>query len=314
MSSSPLKKFSGAARPSLRKRHSIQGSKKALYWMSLPALSLYVFLFLIPVLNNLRYALTKWDGIEEPEFVGFRNFTNLLTNDDLFYKTLGNNLEFTFLVVLFQTIFALLFAVYLVNNSKTNIALRTLYFFPTILSSVSVGMIWLFLYDPNFGALNLFFNKVGLNVFALNWLGDEKSALYAIAFTQVWFHTGQMMVVYIAGLQQIPKELYEAAEVDGASRWKQFRNVTWPMAMPTTLVVMAYTTIQSFRAFDLIMVMTNSTAGPNNSTNIFSTLIYLTLFNELRLGYAAAQTIFMVIVMILITWLQRQTFGKRYEK
>jgi raffinose/stachyose/melibiose transport system permease protein len=210
--------------------------------------------------------------------------------------------------------FALLFAVYLVNNSKVNIALRTLYFFPTILSSVSVGMIWLFLYDPNFGALNLFFNKLGLNSFALNWLGDEKSALYAIAFTQVWFHTGQMMVVYIAGLQQIPKELYEAAEVDGASRWKQFRNVTWPMAMPTTLVVMAYTTIQSFRAFDLIMVMTNSTAGPNNSTNIFSTLIYLTLFNELRLGYAAAQTIFMVIVMILITWLQRQTFGKRYEK
>ena len=175
-------------------------------------------------------------------------------------------------------------------------------------------MIWLFLYDPNFGAINLFFNKVGLPSFALNWLGSESSALYAIAFTQVWFHTGQMMVVYIAGLQQIPKELYEAAEVDGASRWKQFTKVTWPMAMPTTIVVMAYTTIQSFRAFDLIMVMTNSTAGPDNSTNIFSTLIYLTLFNELRLGYAAAQTIFMVIVMILITWLQRQAFGKRYEK
>jgi raffinose/stachyose/melibiose transport system permease protein len=192
--------------------------------------------------------------------------------------------------------------------------LRTLYFFPTILSSVSVGMIWLFLYDPNFGALNLFFNKVGLNAFALNWLGSESSALYAIAFTQVWFHTGQMMVVYIAGLQQIPKELYEAAEVDGASRWKQFTKVTWPMAMPTTIVVMAYTTIQSFRAFDLIMVMTNSTAGPNNSTSIFSTLVYFTLFNELRLGYSAAQTIFMVITMVLITWLQRKGLGKRYER
>jgi raffinose/stachyose/melibiose transport system permease protein len=282
--------------------------------MGLPALLLFLGFYLYPALQNLQFATRRWDGITEPEFVGFRNFTNLLTNDDLFYKTLGNNLEFTFLVVIFQTMFALLFAVYLVNNSKTNIALRTLYFFPTILSSVSVGMIWLFLYDPNFGALNLFFNKVGLSSFALNWLGEENSALYAIAFTQVWFHTGQMMVVYIAGLQQIPKELYEAAEVDGASRWKQFRNVTWPMAMPTTLVVMAYTTIQSFRAFDLIMVMTNSTVGPNNSTNIFSTLIYLTLFNELRLGYAAAQTIFMVIVMVLITWLQRQAFGKRYEK
>jgi raffinose/stachyose/melibiose transport system permease protein len=282
--------------------------------MGAPALFLFLAFYLYPALQNLQFATRRWDGISEPEAVGFRNFTNLLTNDDLFYKTLGNNLEFTFLVVLFQTAFSLLFAIYLVNNSKVNVFLRTLYFFPTILSSVSVGMIWLFLYDPNFGAINLFLNKVGLQSFALNWLGSESIALYAIAFSQVWFHTGQMMVVYIAGLQQIPKELYEAAEVDGASRWKQFTSVTWPMAMPTTLVVMAYTTIQSFRAFDLIMVMTNSTAGPNNSTNIFSTLVYFTLFNELRLGYAAAQTIFMVITMLLITWIQRRTFGRRYEK
>jgi raffinose/stachyose/melibiose transport system permease protein len=282
--------------------------------MGAPALTLFLAFYLYPALQNLQFATRRWDGISEPENVGFRNFTNLLTNDDLFYKTLGNNIEFTFLVVLFQTTLALLFAVFLVKNTKTNIALRTLYFFPTILSSVSVGMIWLFLYDPNFGALNLFFNKVGLTSFALNWLGSESSALYAIAFTQVWFHTGQMMVVYIAGLQQIPKELYEAAEVDGASRWKQFTKITWPMALPTTLVVMAYTTIQSFRAFDLIMVMTNSTAGPNNSTSIFSTLVYFTLFNELRLGYAAAQTIFMVATMLLITWLQRRAFKGRYER
>ena len=282
--------------------------------MGAPALVLFLAFYLYPALQNLQFATRRWDGITEPENVGFRNFTNLLTNDDLFYKTLGNNIEFTFLVVLFQTSLALLFAVYLVKNTKTNIALRTLYFFPTILSSVSVGMIWLFLYDPNFGAINFFFTKVGLPSFALNWLGSESSALYAIAFTQVWFHTGQMMVVYIAGLQQIPKELYEAAEVDGASRWKQFTKITWPMAMPTTLVVMAYTTIQSFRAFDLIMVMTNSTAGPNNSTSIFSTLVYFTLFNELRLGYAAAQTIFMVATMLLITWLQRRAFKGRYEK
>jgi raffinose/stachyose/melibiose transport system permease protein len=282
--------------------------------MGAPALILFLAFYLYPALQNLQFATRRWDGITEPENVGFRNFTNLLTNDDLFYKTLGNNIEFTFLVVIFQTSLALLFAVYLVKNTKTNIALRTLYFFPTILSSVSVGMIWLFLYDPNFGAINLFFTKVGLPSFALNWLGSESSALYAIAFTQVWFHTGQMMVVYIAGLQQIPKELYEAAEVDGASRWKQFTKITWPMATPTTLVVMAYTTIQSFRAFDLIMVMTNSTAGPNNSTNIFSTLVYFTLFNELRLGYAAAQTIFMVATMLLITWLQRRAFKGRYEK
>jgi raffinose/stachyose/melibiose transport system permease protein len=282
--------------------------------MSAPALFLFLAFYLYPALQNIRLATLRWNGIEKAEQVGIRNFTNLLTNDDLFYKVLGNNLEFTFLVVLFQTSLSLIFAIYLTKNSKVNVFLRTLYFFPTILSSVSVGLIWLFLYDPNYGAINLFFSKIGLSSFALNWLGSESSALYAIAFSQVWFHTGQMMVVYIAGLQQIPKELYEAAEVDGASRWKQFTSVTWPMAIPTTLVVMAYTTIQSFRAFDLIMVMTNSTAGPNNATNIFSSLVYFTLFNELRLGYAAAQTIFMIITMLLITWLQRRTIGRSYSK
>ncbi|MFM7356730.1 MAG: carbohydrate ABC transporter permease [Actinomycetota bacterium] len=280
--------------------------------MGLPAAIIFTGFYFVPFIANLRYSLTRWDRITEPEFVGFRNFVNLLTNDDLFYKVLGNNLRFTFLVVLFQTLFSLIFAIFLVKNTKTNIALRTLFFFPTILSSVSVGMIWLFMYDPNFGAINLFFTRLGLEGFALNWLGSESSALYSITFTQVWFHTGQMMVIYIAGLQQIPQELYEAAEMDGASRWQQFRNVTWPMSIPTTIVVMAYTTIQSFRAFDLIFAMTQG--GPNNSSNIFAVLIYQTVFSELRIGYAATQSIFFIIVLVFVTLLQRKFLNSRYEK
>ena len=280
--------------------------------MGLPAAILFAGFYFVPFIANLRYSLTRWDRITEPEFVGLRNFINLLTNDDLFYKVLGNNLRFTFLVVIFQTLFSLIFALFLVKNSKANIALRTLFFFPTILSSVSVGMIWLFMYDPNFGAVNLFFTKIGLDGFALNWLGSETSALYAIAFTQVWFHTGQMMVIYIAGLQQIPQELYEAAEMDGASRWQQFKNVTWPMSIPTTIVVMAYTTIQSFRAFDLIFSMTQG--GPNNSSNIFAVLIYQTVFSELRIGYAATQSIFFILVLVFVTVLQRKFLNSRYEK
>ncbi len=280
--------------------------------MGLPAAILFGLFYFVPFIANLRYSLTKWDRISDPEYVGVSNFVNLLTNDDLFYKVLGNNLRFTFLVVLFQTLFSLIFALFLVKNTRANIALRTLFFFPTILSSVSVGMIWLFMYDPNFGAVNLFFTKLGLEGFALNWLGSEGSALYAIAFTQVWFHTGQMMVIYIAGLQQIPQELYESASMDGATRWQQFKNVTWPMSIPTTIVVMAYTTIQSFRAFDLIFSMTQG--GPNNSSNIFAVLIYQTVFSELRIGYAATQSIFFIIVLVLVTVLQRKFLNSRYEK
>ena len=281
--------------------------KKILIWMALPAFLIYAFLYLYPALSNLLYATQKWDGITTPEFTGFRNMQYLLTQDDLFRKALGNNLRFMFVVVILQTSFSLLFATFLLKNSKTNILLRIIYFFPTILSSVSVGIIWTFLYDPNYGSINAVIKAVGLGEYAPLWLGDEKLSLYSIALTQVWFHTGQMIVIYVAGLQQIPKELYEAAEMDGASRWQQFKGVTWPMALPTTAVVVAYTTIQTFRAFDLIFAMTGG--GPLYSSEILVTLIYNTAFVSQKFGYASAQSIVLVLLVLFITWLQRKTLS-----
>jgi raffinose/stachyose/melibiose transport system permease protein len=279
--------------------------KKVLLWMALPAFLIYAFLYLYPALSNLLYATQKWDGITTPEFTGLRNMQFLLTQDDLFRKALGNNLRFMLVVVILQTGFSLLFATFLLKNSKTNIALRILYFFPTILSSVSVGIIWTFLYDPNYGSINAVIKAIGLGEYAPLWLGDENLSLYSIALTQVWFHTGQMIVIYVAGLQQIPKELYEAAEMDGASRWQQFKGVTWPMALPTTAVVVAYTTIQTFRAFDLIFAMTGG--GPLYSSEILVTLIYNTAFISQKFGYASAQSIVLVVLVLFITWLQRKT-------
>ena len=256
--------------------------------MALPAFAVYASLYLYPALTNLLYATQRWDGITAPEFTGFRNITYLLTEDDLFRKALGNNLRFMLVVVIFQTGFALLFATFLLKNSKTNIFLRIVFFFPTILSSVSVGIIWTFLYDR-----------------APLWLGNESLTLYSIALTQVWFHTGQMIVIYVAGLQQIPKELYEAAEVDGATRWQQFKGITWPMALPTTAVVVAYTTIQTFKAFDLIFAMTGG--GPSYASEILVTQIYNTAFISQKFGYASAQSVVLVVLVLFITWLQRKT-------
>lgn len=280
--------------------------EKTLIWMVLPALLIYSFLYLYPALSNLLYATQKWDGITTPEFTGLRNMTFLLTQDDLFRKALNNNLRFMLVVVIFQTGFALLFATFLLKNSKTNVFLRVVFFFPTILSSVSVGIIWTFLYDPNYGSITSFFKALGLEAYAPLWLGNERITLYSIALTQVWFHTGQMIVIYVAGLQQIPKDLYEAAEVDGASRWQQFKGVTWPMALPTTAVVVAYTTIQTFKAFDLIFAMTGG--GPSYASEILVTQIYNTAFISQKFGYASAQSIVLVVLVLFITWLQRRTF------
>ena len=280
--------------------------EKTLIWMVLPALLIYSFLYLYPALSNLLYATQKWDGITTPEFTGLRNMTFLLTQDDLFRKALNNNLRFMLVVVIFQTGFALLFATFLLKNSKTNVFLRVVFFFPTILSSVSVGIIWTFLYDPNYGSITSFFKALCLEAYAPLWLGNERITLYSIALTQVWFHTGQMIVIYVAGLQQIPIDLYEAAEVDGASRWQQFKGVTWPMALPTTAVVVAYTTIQTFKAFDLIFAMTGG--GPSYASEILVTQIYNTAFISQKFGYASAQSIVLVVLVLFITWLQRRTF------
>src|SRR5699024_4034020 len=154
--------------------------------------------------------------------------------------------------LVFQTLFSLIFAMILLKNTKTNTFFRVLFFFPTILSSVSVAFIWTFVYDPNLGFLNPILEMVGLDILTQSWLGDQSIAIYSIAFVQIWFHTGQVMIIFIAGLQNIPKELYEAAIVDGASRWQKFTKVTWPLLKPTTTMVVAYITIQSFKAFDLL--------------------------------------------------------------
>lgn len=293
----------GKAAPARKSRR--KQEKRILMWMALPAFFVYALLYLYPALSNLLYATQKWDGITKPVFTGLHNITYLVSQDDLFKKALGNNLRFMLVVVIFQTAFALLFATFLLKNSKTNIFLRIVFFFPTILSSVSVGIIWTFLYDPNYGSITAFLKAIGMGEHAPLWLGNEKITLYSIALTQVWFHTGQMIVIYVAGLQQIPKELYEAADVDGATRWQQFKGVTWPMALPTTAVVVAYTTIQSFRAFDLIFAMTGG--GPSYASEILVTQIYNNAFISQKFGYASAESIILVALVLFITWLQRKT-------
>ncbi len=276
-----------------------------------PAVILYAIFFLLPGLNSLRLSVFEWNVLEfrPREFNGIDNYVRLATDDTIFRTSLGNNLELMLWVVLFQGGLSLLLALMLVKNTKTTVLLRAIYFFPTILSSVSVGLIWSFMFESNLGVINTALNRVGLSQLTTNWLGDEAIALYAIVITQVWFHTGQMMVIYVAGLQQIPAELYESARIDGANGFQIFRRVTWPLIIPTGFVVIAYTTIQSFRAFDLIYTMTSG--GPNYSTEILATRIYTTGLLEGRYGYAAAQSVFFMFTIAFITILQRRLLRTR---
>jgi raffinose/stachyose/melibiose transport system permease protein len=291
-------------RRSRRPRRGATRTHPALLLFPLPALVIYVIFFAIPTVQAVQYAITDWDGFSATfENVGTDNFRRILTGDDLFMNALLNNVKFMLVVVVFQTIFALLLAVFLVKNSRGSVLLRALFFFPTILSSVSVAFIWKFIYDPNFGLGNRVLARVGLDGMQLAYLGDAATAIYWVAVTQVWFHAGQMMVIFVAGLQAVPAELYEAAEMDGAGKWTQFRHITWPMIAPATAIVVAYTTIQSFKAFDLILGLGGN--PPKASLDILSTRIYTSFANS-EFGYAAAESLVFMAVIAAIVVAQRR--------
>ncbi|MDQ0729234.1 carbohydrate ABC transporter permease [Arthrobacter sp. B1I2] len=290
------------ANPAKVRRRSPTRVNPALYLFPLPAVAVVAFFLVMPTLQAFQYAITDWNGFSAAfNYVGVDNFVRAFTKDSLFTNALTNNLKFVLLVVIAQTVFSLVLALLLTKNSRGSILLRALFFFPTILSSVSVAFIWKFIYDPNFGLANSVLRTVGVDGGA--YLGNDAQALYWVAVTQVWFHSGQMMVVYIAGLQAIPRELYEAAEMDGANKWQQFKSITWPFVAPATSIVVAYTTVQSFKAFDLILGIAGN--PPKAALDILSTRIYSTFANS-EFGYAAAQSIIFMAMIALVTWLQRR--------
>ncbi|GAB7052786.1 carbohydrate ABC transporter permease [Catenuloplanes indicus] len=268
-----------------------------LYLFPIPALALYLAFFVLPAAQGLQYAITDWDGFS-PSYnqVGAGNFARIVTNDDQFANALRNNLTFLLAVVSGQTVLALGLAVLLAARTRGSTVLRALFFLPTVLSSISVAFVWRFVYDPNLGLLH----SLGVPG---RFLGDEDTAILWVAVAQIWFHAGQMMVLFIAGLHQIPAELHEAAHVDGAGRWQRFRFVTWPMLAPATALVVAYTTIQSFKAFDLILGLAGN--PPRSSLDILSTRIYTTFTNS-QLGYAAAESVVFMLAIGVVTWLQNR--------
>lgn len=275
-----------------------------LYLFPVPALALYVIFFVLPTLQTFQYSVTNWDGYSAAfDYVGMENFTRAFTGDSLFTNALANNLKFMVVVVIGQTAVALTMSVLLVKNTKTNVFLRALYFFPTILSSVSVGFIWKFVYDPNFGVINSVLGAVGLDGMQSAFLGDPVTAIYWLAVTQIWFHAGMMIVIFVAGLQAIPAELYEAAEVDGAGAWRRFTSITWPLIAPAMGIVVAYTTIQSFKAFDVVLSISGN--PPSRALDILSTRIYST-FADSQFGYAAAESVLFIVFILVMTFLVRR--------
>lgn len=267
-----------------------------------PGIALYLALFIYPTVTGFYYSLTDWDGLSPSyRFIGADNYANV-AKDIIFHKSFVNNLKFMVAVVILQTAVSLLLALQLSKQSKVNVALRSLYFVPTILSSVSVGFIWTFVYDSSLGLLNGLLEAAGLSAWTQNWLGDTGIAIFSVAAVQAWAHIGQMIILFVAGLQAIPEELVESAKLDGATRLQLFFRVIWPLLAPAAAIVVSYTTIQSFKAFDLVFTMTGG--GPVYSTEILSTYIYNSAFMNYMFGKASTASVYFLVLISFITFLQ----------
>jgi raffinose/stachyose/melibiose transport system permease protein len=286
-----------ASRRSLRRRRTL-----SLVAFALPALVVYGVFLLLPTAAALLMSFTDWNGVDYAySYVGFTNYRRIAA-DPLFRESVGTNVQFTLIVLIAQTGLSLALALLLVRNTRATIFWRALYFTPTVIASVSVAIAWILVYDPTVGVLNVTLGALGLESLSRSWLGDRDIAINSLAVVQFWHHTGQVLIIFVAGLQAIPREMHEAAAVEGATTWQRFRFVTWPLLAPSTTIVVAYTTVQSFRAFDLVLALTDG--GPANATEIISTWIYHSAFRNYEFGYASAGAVFFLLVLGGLTWLQ----------
>ncbi len=277
-------------------------SSDNVYWTLFlaPALLILSFFFIIPVIGGFVYSLTDWTGISrEINFVGIDNFKNLLFNDDKFYVEVFHTLIFSICITIFQNSIGLILALFLDKEFKGRNFFRMIYYLPAVLSPLVVGYAWSFIFNPNMGALNNLLHKTGFGFLAQDWLGNANIALFSVIFVIVWQYAGYSMIIYIAGLQNISLDIYEAAAIDGVGKWQKFRYITFPLLAPAFTINILLTIISTLKSFDHIFVMTKG--GPGYATEVISTRLYSESFTYNNMGYGSAISVMLFLIVTSIS-------------
>ncbi|OXM16973.1 carbohydrate ABC transporter permease [Paenibacillus herberti] len=284
--------------------------KEHLVWAAFiaPAFLIYTIIFLGPVITSFYYSMTNWNGLYKTmDFVGLRNFIEL-TSDEDFLNALRNTFWFTLFIVIFQNGLAIPLALALDSKIKTKSMLRAAFFVPAILSPLVVGYTWSYIFQPN-GLLNVLLGKLGLTAWQQSWLGDPKYALYSLVVIVLWQYVGYSMVIFVANLQTIPADYYEAADIDGAGGWRKFTAITFPLMAPSLTINVVLASIGSLKAFDIIYVTTKG--GPYHATETVTTLLYQKAFSESSFGYGTAIGVVMFFIILIISFLQIVVLRRR---
>jgi raffinose/stachyose/melibiose transport system permease protein len=282
--------------------------KKVLPWLFiLPILVIHLVVVIGPSLAAVYYSLTDWSGIGAAEFVGLKNFRELIFEDMNYRRALGNNILWLGFFVTIPFGLALLAASLLASVRRGSMLYRTILFIPYILPSVITASIWRNLMSPSQG-IGAELAKAGLPGLDYALLGNPQTALWAVAFTDNWHFWGFLMVLFLAAMQNISPDLYDAARIDGANRWQEFRFVTIPGIRPTLIFMLMMVAVWSFLAFEYIFILTQG--GPARSSEVLAMYLYKQAFNRFEAGYAAAigltMSIFAGMVIGLFALLRRR--------
>ncbi|MGD8190691.1 carbohydrate ABC transporter permease [Brevibacillus ginsengisoli] len=273
-----------------------------------PALLLFAVFFFYPVLSVIYLSFEDWSlvNLDQMEWVGLKNYTDLIADAD-FKEVFMNTMVFTVATVILGLLLSFFLALWLNRQAKIYSVIQAMVFSPHIISLVSVSMLWMWLMDPQFGLLNAMLEAVGLPPYT--WLSDPNSALFSLILVSVWKGVGYNTLIFIAGLQNIPRDIYEAAELDRSPAWKTVCRITIPMLSPTIFFLLIINTISSFQVFDTVSIMTQG--GPINSTNVLVYYIYQQGMDFYNGGLASAASVLLLVMVGLLTALHFLFISKR---
>jgi len=279
----------------------------------------FFWLFMIyPAISGFAISLTAWTGVgNDFHFIGLQNFTTALTSWSL-YRAAFHNLIMFVAILIFQHTIGLFIAVQLNTKPRFMEVYRTILFLPVIISLVSTGFIWTLMLSPNIGVINPLLHDIGLGFLAHSWLSDPNWALATVIAVQCWNVLGWAIIIYLAGLQSIPEELIQAAEIDGASGWQRFWRVVFPLLSPSFTSLTVLTFIGQFRVFDIVYVLTGPIGSPNFETDVLGTLIYRSAFggssmasNDVRMSYAIAIALIVFVAMAVVSTILIRVLRRR---
>ncbi|MCL2412433.1 MAG: sugar ABC transporter permease [Treponema sp.] len=285
--------------------------KKTIAALVIPGLAVMLFAIAIPLIISLALSFVRWDGIRPMQFIGFDNYIRLM-RDSLFWRSLQNVALLILVTIFIQNTFAF-FVASLLTKISHNVSqiLRTIYFIPATLSLVVVTRLWVHLFHPVYGMLNTIIRSLGFENFDISWLGDTRTAIWAVIWIMIWQGFGWALLFYYGGLMTVPKEQEEAALVDGANKFQSLIFVTIPHMLPVIQSILIIGVISSLRQMEMIFLSTRG--GPGGTTQFLALYLYQRAFQAMEFGYGNAISVVLVLIAILMTIIIRRIFKKALE-